>query len=518
MNTRNKFVTAMCAVLALFTLFSAYASAASTSTVRLGGADRYQTAAKISASGWDDADTVVLASSTGFADALAGVPLAYALDAPILLLDGKTVNSHTLAEIRRLGADSVYILGGTASISADTESRLATEGFAVTRVSGSTRFETAEKIANVMYDMGAVKSDTAFFAYAYNYPDALAAGSVAAMNGSPILYAPASGKISDGAASCLDKLGIRNAVVLGGTAAIGDDVASDVLAHGVSVERIGGFNRYETGLNIANHYSDAFSGDSVCFATGKNYPDALAGGVFAAKMSAPVVLIDEKIDTGSINRFVGSLSPDTAYIFGGTAVISDSLVNSCLGNGTTTTTPTITSTAPTTTTTSTTAPTPATKYYSGHYKVGSDIPAGDYVLYCTDDIFAYMAISSSSNSDDLDSIIENDIFKGQLYITVSNGQYLEIDGAYALSAQRAPAAKPIGGKLSDGMYKVGHDIPSGEYKLICTDEYYGYCAIYDHPIGGGEILTNDIFTDTLYVSVSSSQYLYLSGAELVADQ
>lgn len=53
--------------------------------VRLAGAGRYETAAAISKYEFTKADTVVLAYSMSYADALAGVPLANKLNAPILL-------------------------------------------------------------------------------------------------------------------------------------------------------------------------------------------------------------------------------------------------------------------------------------------------------------------------------------------------------------------------------------------------------------------------------------------------
>ncbi|MBO1913294.1 cell wall-binding repeat-containing protein, partial [Microvirga sp. 3-52] len=52
---------------------------------RISGKDRYLTAIEISQQGWTKSDKVVLARGDGFADALAGVPLAHELNAPILL-------------------------------------------------------------------------------------------------------------------------------------------------------------------------------------------------------------------------------------------------------------------------------------------------------------------------------------------------------------------------------------------------------------------------------------------------
>src|SRR5690606_10527730 len=54
-------------------------------TDRISGDTRYDTAIAISQEGWKSADTVVLATGADFPDALAGGPLAYQQNAPILL-------------------------------------------------------------------------------------------------------------------------------------------------------------------------------------------------------------------------------------------------------------------------------------------------------------------------------------------------------------------------------------------------------------------------------------------------
>src|SRR5699024_9075277 len=54
-------------------------------TNRIEGELRYDTAIETSKAGWNKSDTVILSRGDEYADALAGVPLAYKLDAPILL-------------------------------------------------------------------------------------------------------------------------------------------------------------------------------------------------------------------------------------------------------------------------------------------------------------------------------------------------------------------------------------------------------------------------------------------------
>ena len=153
--------------------------------VRLGGADRFETAAKVSAAGWSSAGSVVLASSDGFADALAGVTFAYIKDAPILLTYQDRLPEATASEIARLNAKNLYILGGTGAVSEGLEEDLKEGGYSVQRLSGNDRFETDLAIGNEVLAAGTSKTEV--LTTAYNYPDALAISPYAAMNRYPVL-------------------------------------------------------------------------------------------------------------------------------------------------------------------------------------------------------------------------------------------------------------------------------------------------------------------------------------------
>jgi len=86
------------------------------------------------------------------------------------------------------------------------------------------------------------------------------------------------------------------------------------------------------------------------------------------------------------------------------------------------------------------------------YKVGQDIPAGEYFL--VPEGLAYFQVSKDSTGS-LESIIANDNFSGTRYVTVSEGQYLEIRSAKMISADKAPKQEPVDGKYPEGMYKIG---------------------------------------------------------------
>ncbi len=151
-----------------------------------------------------------------------------------------------------------------------------------------------------------------------------------------------------------------------------------------------------------------------------------------------------------------------------------------------------------------TAP-PVKTYSAGKYKVGTDIPAGEYFLKSTSTFGGYMCVSSDSNGSD---ILENEMFSTHHYVTVEDGQFLELSRASAVSvndiAETFDAAN-----LEEGMYRVGIDIPAGEYSLTSASEFGGYVCIYDNSGANRNIVSNNMFEANDYVTVTDGQYLII---------
>lgn len=85
---------------------------------RVGGTNRFDTAAKVSKATVTAATEVFLANGLSYPDALAGSAVApYFGGRPLLLTQKDCVPSQTLAEITRLGATKVTALGGTGVVS-----------------------------------------------------------------------------------------------------------------------------------------------------------------------------------------------------------------------------------------------------------------------------------------------------------------------------------------------------------------------------------------------------------------
>lgn len=160
-------------------------------------------------------------------------------------------------------------------------------------------------------------------------------------------------------------------------------------------------------------------------------------------------------------------------------------------------------------------------YKSGMYKVGQDIPAGEYKLYSTGSFtgLSYFEVAKDSTGT-LQSIIANDNFYSFTYVTVKDGQYLKFTDARAVPVDRAKPSGPENGKYSSGMYKVGFDIPPGEYQFFPEDEStigYGYYEITSSSSHSLEdIISNENFEAPRYITLKEGQYVNLSEAYIRA--
>lgn len=146
-----------------------------------------------------------------------------------------------------------------------------------------------------------------------------------------------------------------------------------------------------------------------------------------------------------------------------------------------------------------------TKYEYGMNKVGTDIPAGEYIIYAKNGR-GYFCVSSDSNQED---IIFNENFDYNSIISINDGEYLKMSHCYAIPISENPDVLTEG----TGMFKVGLHIPAGEYKLEATDDRGYYCIYPDSR--QDDIIANDIFEGQTYVTVADGQYLVLSGCKFV---
>lgn len=224
------------------------------------------------------ADTVIIAQVNQFPDALAGAPLAYKLQAPILLSSSSELTEDVRAEIQRLAPKTVYLLGGTVALSAQIESELR-QTYEVKRLYGYTAEGTARAISLELGTKG-----KAVIANVNYFQDALVISAWAARQGIPILLTQAQA-LSVDTRTALQELKVTESLVIGGTAV----VSSNVIEQLPIPKRISGMTAYDTAAAVLQTYPPASV--KLELATGENFPDALTGAVRAAFYGSRVVLV-----------------------------------------------------------------------------------------------------------------------------------------------------------------------------------------------------------------------------------
>lgn len=320
---------------------------------RIGGNDRYETSAKIAANLGGEGDTcsdwAVLVSGSSYPDALSASYLAGALNynvgetmyfgaVPVLLIGSDSVPPSVAAYMAAVGVKNVYIVGGTAAVSAAAETALRetaatkctyhmtidptapvpNQKLNVVRVAGADRYATNRAVVNLGSDIFEDNRNmtqleflqpakhTAIVATGTGFADALAAGPVA-YDGYPLILTDGT-TLSTSARLALTDNDIAQVIIVGGTAAVSDVVKGQIAALGIQVERIAGADRYATATAWADFMAKgapaaavagAWDGgmgwgtfEGILLASGTNYADALSAGPLGWWWDAPIILTD----------------------------------------------------------------------------------------------------------------------------------------------------------------------------------------------------------------------------------
>jgi putative cell wall-binding protein len=308
--------------------------AAAGQVTRVGGTDRYETAAKVATANFaDGSENVILVNGLSYADSVSASALAKTLNAPILLTTADTLNADAKDALNTLKPKNVYIVGGEAAVSKSVADSLS--DYSVTRLSGANRYATNLAVANELVKNHGVSKDNLLVVTGQAYSDALSAAPVAAAKGE-ILLLSTNDKTAMG--DTYDFAKDSDVTVIGTTNSVDAATYSSLNAD----KRVdGGANRFETNLNILDTFKDDLKADKLYVATAKpnasgandtQFADALVASAIAGKYSAPLVLTNSDADddtaTNNAISYIGkTATKDTDLeVVGGTGVVSDKLV------------------------------------------------------------------------------------------------------------------------------------------------------------------------------------------------
>ena len=189
-----------------------------------------------------------------------------------------------------------------------------------TRIAGSTRYATAAAIVEEGFGDGSC--DTVVVASGEGFPDALAASALAGACKAPVILTKGA-SLSPEAKAQIERVGAKNAYLIGGTKVLTRQVKTDLEDLGLSVTRISGSTRQETSTAVAR-WVDRFSRmQTIVIAYGQNFPDALSMGSYSYATKSPIILTNKAGQlTAEEVTLIKSFGVKDIVIVGGTNAVS----------------------------------------------------------------------------------------------------------------------------------------------------------------------------------------------------
>ena len=186
-------------------------------------------------------------------------------------------------------------------------------------ISGADRYETALAASQAAWQT----SDEVVVATAEDFPDALAAASLATREGAPLLLVP-SAHLPQTLADEIARLDAAEVTIVGGSAAVAPAVRT-ALADLPGVEevvRLEGGDRYETAAAVAR---DGGASDEAVLVSGEDFPDAVTATALAIDPAAPILLTEPERLSSPAGQALSDLGVDHVTVVGGEKAVGDNV-------------------------------------------------------------------------------------------------------------------------------------------------------------------------------------------------
>ncbi|HFL3264673.1 TPA: cell wall-binding protein Cwp10 [Clostridioides difficile] len=301
-------------------------SSDSTSNVtvkKLKGADRFETAVKISQSGWTKSDTVVIVNGEdkSMVDGLTATPLASVKNSPILLSSNEKLPQKTIEELKRLNPSKVIVIGGNNSMpnSVVEAIKAVNSKISVQRIGGDTRYQTSINIAKEIDKTNNVNK--LYIGAGNGEADSLSIASLAGKEKTPIVLTQKDG-VDNETEQFIKSNKVSNIYFIGGIEKISNKAIEQVgkIANkDISKNRVAGQTRQETNAKVIDKFYSQSKLDGVVVANQDKLIDALAVGPLAAKNNSPVILATNTLDKSQESSLKGKNSSKLFEVGGGVA-------------------------------------------------------------------------------------------------------------------------------------------------------------------------------------------------------
>ena len=252
---------------------------------------------------------------------MAASALAKQLKAPILLTKSNNLDSRVAAEIKRLGAHNVTVIGGKSSVSDGALNQISKfDKDGVERISGKDRYETSAEVARRLAKITG-KTGHAVIASGEVFADALAVGPYAAREGYPILLVK-SNSIPKSISDLITEIGVKKVSIVGGYGSVSKSLEKSLP---LVAERLSGKTRYETAIEIAS--KGLKTSNKVFVANGAEWMDALVIGPVGGLLNMPILLTGANSAPQSLRDHIAKSKIDKITAIGGRSKVSDRVLN-----------------------------------------------------------------------------------------------------------------------------------------------------------------------------------------------
>ncbi|MGC7870000.1 cell wall-binding repeat-containing protein [Desulfosporosinus sp. SYSU MS00001] len=207
----------------------------------------------------------------------------------------------------------------------------------VSRIGGLDQYDTAALMAEKGWT-GTCNSVVLASGMNYALVDALAAGPLATNLKAPILLTNNGETLNSRAKDELIRLKPQKVYITSGTAVIKQSVLDEIKAMGITPVQLGGYDQYETSVNIAKEMAKQGADISrVVVAAGWLSPaDALSVAPIAAAQGMPILTTTQNNLPSVVSSYLDSVKSQitNSYVVGGSVVVSDSVKNVLPGKST----------------------------------------------------------------------------------------------------------------------------------------------------------------------------------------
>lgn len=177
---------------------------------------------------------------------------------------------------------------------------------------GVDRYETAIKVSQD----GWKSAENAIIVNSSAIVDALSVTPLANLKNAPILLTQQD-YLNKDTKKELERLGVKNVYIIGTDDVVSDRVNQEVKSMGISTERLGGVDRYETALKIVKKMDSIKDISQIAIVNGMNgLADAVSIASVAATNNMAIVPISPENGTKAFDEFIQSENISKSYIIG----------------------------------------------------------------------------------------------------------------------------------------------------------------------------------------------------------